>query len=1347
MNSTTPIGPRHTRGAALFLVLIFVALISVMSVALLTTGQQEQSAANALQRQTKVDALTDSALNLVLAQLERATIASEPDEPHFWASQPGAVRTWKEDGKNGTLYKLYSSPESTVDLEQSPNWLDEETQWISANWQANNSTAGARFADLNRPVFQRAPNGGIADLNFPIADPRAMVRDKVEGFSVSANAADGTVLTDDFNARLPMPVTWLYQLEDGSLGTLDEAGQFQPGDVNASMPSKENPIVARIAFWVDDESCKVNINTASEGLPWDTPRAVTAADVEYARWQPVKNEVQRWPGHPATVSLSSVFFPGQTLEPASDSDKLAALYDFAPRVSALGSDDDFVGLLGQNNDPVRFDEKPFFTNLDEAVFHTDRKVHSLFTDFGLDTNRLDRSRFFLTTQSRAPELTMGGYPRICLWPLHRNQRSNSRRVTEFDRLISFCSRLDDADNVYHFRREEARSQWDEYFKDERQRNSELAGYLAFLMEQKQPKCGGSFFDKYPETDCYYNAFRFLDFIRSINLHDQSTLASGRSLRTYQDNDTPGIVSGLAFSELVGKPGAPDWVKDIAQYRLPGRDFTISEVAFVVSAVAHYKSEEEKIGPSEFFDPDVPGSLKLGEMALQVALLFEGFCPEQGYPMVVPHLRLFLANDSLLDLEMNGRTFEHYPGVDSHAGHNHGSHDHGHDHHSHTGSPLDADWGLPPFSYGNYEPNWFVNRDGETRRPDNWVGWGGSGGFHIFTNPIAVFDSRENPTKETQVRPYALDTPAHGYYLQGFFRLSAEEIAAGSMQLSAGGGPLKLDLNVQRTWVSSWDARQLLSMEFPMSQPLPIPTIPISWENRSTWQNRYKNIAHQALLGAYDPDDPYDRLFHEGDVVRSLVVPHGDYRIPHTWGRESFNDPGKDEERLFVPHPNYFDSQKRHAHSLVPSGGDVSYYSSASFASSLVPGANYSPTVVPDFPIAPGSPEFLASIPGNFRSAYGPNAATPTVSRDWSNGTGIAPDGAYTHLPDGGTQITGGGNEPPFDDGTRPPYFHRRWDDLTSTDTSPAPNRGVSSAGMFGSLPSMPTSGVPWTTFLFRPDLSQGHVGTKWNSHRQKKSDGDPFENRPSGRLTPPDHYLLDKFWMPVVLPYALSDRFSTAGRVNLNHQILPFSWVERSTALHAALKSEEILAIPRDAGESYKNPNNISGAPEWRHRLNTAATIRQLDGIFEKGDAFVSPSEICEHFLVPENANADAKDSPSAIRQSMVGYWNDHALTGDNSLEQPYTNVAAKLTTRSNIYRVHLLVQTLQKSRSTPPDTFDPENDRVIGEQRTESLVERFLDPEPDPEDPFPDFAKDFDAPALQSLHEFRVLSRQRVSR
>jgi hypothetical protein len=50
----------------------------------------------------------------------------------------------------------------------------------------------------------------------------------------------------------------LYVLRDGSMSSRD-------GDATS-----ENPIVGRTAFWSDDETKKLNLNTASEGTYWDT---------------------------------------------------------------------------------------------------------------------------------------------------------------------------------------------------------------------------------------------------------------------------------------------------------------------------------------------------------------------------------------------------------------------------------------------------------------------------------------------------------------------------------------------------------------------------------------------------------------------------------------------------------------------------------------------------------------------------------------------------------------------------------------------------------------------------------------------------------------------------------------------------------------------------------------------------------------------------------------------------------------------------------------------------------------------------------------------------------------------
>ena len=90
----------------------------------------------------------------------------------------------------------------------------------------------------------------------------------------------------------------------------------------------------------------------------------------------------------------------------------------------------------------------------------------------------------------------------------------------------------------------------------------------------------------------------------------------------------------------------------------------------------------------------------------------------------------------------------------------------------------------------------------------------------------------------------------------------------------------------------------------------------------------------------------------------------------------------------------------------------------------------------------------------------------------------------------------------------------------------------------------------------------------------------------------PDHLWMDYFWMPVVQPYVISEPFSTAGKVNMNYQILPFQYIRRATALHAVMKAEKILAIPNRNVDDYKTG---AGNRKWRHFIDIDETLKQWD--------------------------------------------------------------------------------------------------------------------------------------------------------
>lgn len=226
--------------------------------------------------------------------------------------------------------------------------------------------------------------------------------------------------------------------------------------------------------------------------------------------------------------------------------------------------------------------------------------------------------------------------------------------------------------------------------------------------------------------------------------------------------------------------------------------------------------------------------------------------------------------------------------------------------------------------------------------------------------------------------------------------------------------------------------------------------------------------------------------------------------------------------------------------------------------------------------------------------------------------------------------------------------------------------------MLGSLPTGVIGNAPWRTLLFRPQ--SGHFGA----------------------TAPADHLLLDLFWMPVVEPYAISDRFSTSGKINLNYQILPFTYIERSTGLRALLKSEKITAIPNTKVASYKGaaPTDL-----FRKDIDAVQTLSQFQGRFNTGGIFRSASEICDLHIVPAGQTV----------AGMPAFWTNNALTGDNSRERIYTTLYPRLTARSNTYTVHFRVQALRKAPGSVAGTWTEGRDLVAGEYRGATTIERFI--------------------------------------
>ncbi|HLK98337.1 MAG TPA: Verru_Chthon cassette protein A, partial [Hymenobacter sp.] len=362
--------------------------------------------------------------------------------------------------------------------------------------------------------------------------------------------------------------------------------------------------------------------------------------------------------------------------------------------------------------------------------------------------------------------------------------------------------------------------------------------------------------------------------------------------------------------------------------------------------------------------------------------------------------------------------------------------------------------------------------------------------------------------------------------------------------------------------------------------------------------------------------------------------------------------------------------------------------------------------------------------GNARQPDVPSRVGNAVTRldlspgDWDTGFGDQKDGPYINKPDEGDTA--------FNDNQngeiRPPYllgFNQGF--AAGLGEYFSPNRQIPSPLMLGSIPTGVQRFRPWQTLLFHPR---------------------PEDPQHPGRESPPDHLLADLFWMPVVEPYAISQPFATSGKINMNYQIQPFTHIRRDTGLRAVMKSTKFLALPLAASSSYKplDPgNNRARTPNARKAIDLPTapgvvpnTLKAFDVQFKAG-LFRSATQICEINLMPAGVPVQPPAGLDELNSAMAAFWRNNPLTGDNVREKPYVDIYPRLTTKSNVYNIHMHVQVLKKAANTPPDQWVQNRDQVLSEYRGSSIVERYIDAN---DSRLPDFASQFAAnPSDSSLN------------
>jgi uncharacterized protein (TIGR02600 family) len=1237
------------------------------------------------------------------------------------------------------------------------------------------------------------PSTGAAALTYGGSTP------DIEGFWVSQPGSSGALSVAATQSNpVPMPVQWLYVLRDGTVQAPSSSppASGQGNSVLIPQATATNPIVGRIAFWTDDECSKININTASEGVFWDTPRVTTAADLAHlAVAQPAQHEYQRYPGHPAMTCLSTVFgkwLPGTTpvsgssLTTANYANYFSPYYSLVPRiVDGMG-----VGSEGGTATPTAVlapDADRLYDSIDELLFApTMSGVNRALNNAALTESQLEEAKFFITAHSRAPDLNLFNQPRVSVWPISTVNDANHRSAS--DQLIAFCTTLGKgtSGHPFYFQRNTVDAGQPGYASPTADigisRNQQLLAYLRNFCGQKYPGFdNGTYGSLAGKFNTYSGASgtpsemnqimtEIFDYIRCTNIYDNASLSANSSFKTF----TPYINNGSGYigGEIVPSFDAATQTKGF------GRFLTVSKAALVFVAVANQNTKITGAGTSAGIT--VPAAKNI---RVQAMILLDTFSPSLSNPGLYPTNQAVFGSSGY-SISVTG--------------------------------PEKWAWGGTSMGFPSNGGTLLIAPFGasDTRN------WGGNYGLSNMFSYIG----------------YGSSAPAHAYPM-----VSALKDFPISGSIAFGGGNLQLAIKYGGTTV------QTLNLSFPQGN-FPVPgdaagnVAPVRY-----WNGRYINYAnitgiptgtssgssfyadplgngYGVTVGSTSANPESRNFFYYGlapaspalpdvaasfkinayDVAESVQSNSGDIRL--IAGRQNIAS----GDAIFQPHPLY---GSRFAHSMVeamgmpyygatrgelaplgPVGSQSHYYAiGGSYGASTSP-VGYPPLGTTPFPyngtttdlpatptaaaagaskaecswILTSEPEVtsISGVKAGSTTIFGMgsncidfNPGSTDVPGDWDNGMADAKDGAYINETDEGStpSLLGGSHA---NAAVWVPYFDWAGTSAAINSSIYSPNREVPSAAMFGSLSTGVIGEKSWQTLLFRPDPDPLSTGSS------------TLNSRHIGADKPMDHLLLDLFTMPVVEPYAISEPLSTAGRINMNYQILPFTYINRDTGVRAVMKAEKILAIPNSAaGNSstsgstgtlsvYKNMDftQVGGSnwdspatQDYRLPINLDETMKGFQARFATNDIFRSPSEICTLDLIPQDSGATYGNM-----ETKGGYWSQHALTGDNSRERPYADIYPRLTTKSNTFTIYMRVQTLQKLKTdADPRTWTENVDVVTGEYRGSETVERYVDPN---DGRLTDGAINFDyadptyttggatPPLISQLYKFRVVSSKQFS-
>jgi uncharacterized protein (TIGR02600 family) len=922
-----------------------------------------------------------------------------------------------------------------------------------------------------------------------------------------------------------------------------------------------------------------------------------------------------------------------------------------------------------------------YASIDELCFNTNMTGNPLQRQANpVTAAQLETARFVLTAHSRAPETTLLGEPRVAIWPVADSTSAGAPRITATDSAITNVATVGAGTTnarSYFFQRNDPLNPKDDFdpsvSSPATASNLRLFSDLVDRGNLSLPGYGTTLSAKYPGAAWTQIVLEITDFIRGFNAVDPSPAPfvpfAGGNPSTHIGY---GFIDPLTTTYGTG-------ANQIALRGL-GRCPTLSSLTLVFYVSGFGFDSASKMAQIDFEGMDDAQAAQIWQTNLYPASpLWEHvtsvlvrcfvvpctFQPGCGYPEVSDNCTIQISG-------LNGI------GVTTTT-----SNDFGFFSTPLTSHLLNDALSVPPAERawgGNEGPLAWRAAALDAKKSDPFTyAFAGTTSLVVPLLPPTVANSQFTYTSATGLI-WPKNKPS----------LTIQGTPSLTVLIQDGNGKTLQTHNIALPKNTTIPVPTLVS-EYPLQDGSTTPVMP----------SYYMTLKNRVL--ATQASRPF--LIQPGDTSRSMEAAT-DLRV--------FAGLASVPPTMFQMHPITVNVPGgSHAHNLRFADGTA--VCGASGTTSLVSSAIYAAatnsltwtswqngaTTNYSWPISPpcSCPTAPSGTSGVTMTPVGQTATQTALLGDWDTGPGFSPDGAQINLPDSGTTLA-----------PAAAYFSLTGGQVGAA-TQRTPNALVPSPVVFGSLPagidprdsllsttnpSGTPASAPWRTLLFCPYPAA--------------------DTAHPGFASPPDHLVLDNFWMPVVEPYPISTCMATAGKINLNDQIAPFTYLHRNTALRALLDNLRIPAISVSQASAYKS-SGTALTSIW-NPVDENATIAQIENRFANNsvDAYLSESEICTVPLVPLGLMSQGT-SVSDAQTALDWFWNTDSvpnglLTGDNLRELPYAQLYGRLTTRSNSYTVHVRVQVLQKLPHDPNQNVWNEGvDLVQGDWRVSYEIERYLDP------------------------------------